>query len=140
MNPTAHGCNLDHVANDEDDNTKRQAFPASKPVGGAMAMLAVILPPTFSPLSARWLQYVLSSAKGSNETPDAHEGDKQGLDDWSPSLRAIRLSLCESVDEVFEEEHAGDLPSIVAEEKAANGRGDGEHDGLDTTVGAIDAD
>jgi hypothetical protein len=85
--------------------------------------------------------HLLGAAESSDETTDAHEGDHKGLDDRHPFLAAVLgRTGGESVLEVGEEKHGGDLTGIVAEQKTADGGGDAEDNSLDATVGAIDAD
>jgi hypothetical protein len=104
----------------------------------SLVSIRFLLVPSFS--CRQQIKNLLGSAEGSNETPNTHQGDEQGLDDGSPRLRAVWLGLGEPVDEVPKEQHARNLTGIVAEEEATDRGGQAEDNRLNTAVGAIDAD
>ena len=84
--------------------------------------------------------YLLCTRQGADQSSYTHQRYQQRLDDWDPAHGAILLSLTEAIDEICEQEDTRNLTSVVAEEETSQGGHSSEEDGLDTTVGAIDAD
>ena len=85
VHPRVHGGDLDDVADDEDGDAEAEAAAAAPPVG------------------------CVGAGEGADERADGHEGDDEGGDDGLEGFGAVRLGLAEAVDEVGEEQHAGDL-------------------------------
>ena len=87
-------------------------------------------------------EHSLGTRKRTNERTDTHQTDHCALNDRDP-FRLARLGVCagrEAIDKVPEEQHGGDLPRVIPEEKASD-RGDrAEEDRFDTAVGAVDTD
>lgn len=87
MRPVIHGRDLEDVADDEDGNTKAQTPSPTPPVRR------------------------VRSAQGSDERSDGHERDQERLDDGLEGLVAL-WPLAETVDEIVEKQHAGDLAGV----------------------------
>jgi hypothetical protein len=95
VNPRVHCSDLDDVANDEDGNTNGQTASTTKPIGS------------------------VCSREGTNECTNGHHGDHQRRDLSFELPFAIGiLILTKAALEVREQQHTGNLTSVVSEEEA----------------------
>jgi hypothetical protein len=134
VNPRVHGRDLNDVADDEHDDAERQRLSSTKPIGSAgnQHRHAQEVPP-----------HSLSARKSTNQGTDTHQRDEEGLDNghklvWLPWSRWFASR--ESISEVREDQHAGDLSGVVAKEEATDGGDYPKEDRLNTTFCAVDAD
>lgn len=85
----------------------------------------------------------LSTRQGTDERSDRHQRDEKRFEDRHECVGSSwRLGLArrESVPEVGEDEHTGDLSGVVTEKKATDRGDDTQEDRFGTAVGAVDAD